>query len=85
MNRTMFQMHGERQRVQHQAARPGEVVNHLEGIALIENVLGRAMIGREAVLSTECWRYGIEIDVERQRPEFAVDVHAVVFEAELFV
>jgi hypothetical protein len=43
----MFQMDGERQRMQRQAARPGEVVNHLEGIALVENVLGRAVVGRE--------------------------------------
>src|SRR5262249_10292566 len=34
---------------------------------------------------TRSRRHGIEIDVERQRPELAVDVHAVVFEAELFV
>jgi hypothetical protein len=78
-------MDGERQRVQHQAARLGEVVNHLEGVALVENVLSRAVVGREVVLSTRFRRHGIEIDVERQRSEVAVDVHAVILEAELFV
>jgi hypothetical protein len=81
----MLQMNRERQGVQHHTAGRGEVVNHLERIALIENVLGRAMVGREAVLPTRFRRHGIEIDVERQRPELAVDVHAVVFQAELFV
>jgi len=85
VEKPMLEMDGERQRMQHQAASFGEVVNHLEGVALVENVLGRAVIGREAVLPTECWRHGIEINVERQRPEVAVDVHAVVLEAELFV
>src|SRR5215813_14079990 len=81
----MFQMDGKRQRMQHQAARPGEVMNHLEGVALIENVLARAMVGRQTVLPTGCGRHRIEIDVERQRSEVAVDVHAVVLETELFM
>src|SRR5215510_8114406 len=81
----MFQMDGKWQCMQHQAARLGEVVNHLEGVALIENVLGRAMVGRQTVLPTGCGRHRIEIDVERQRSEVAVDVHAVILETELFV
>src|SRR5262245_4723901 len=71
--------------MQHQAACAGKVVNHLEGITLIENVLGRAVIGREAVFSTRFRRYRIEINVERQRSEVAVDVYAVVLEDALFV
>src|SRR5262252_4598209 len=85
VEKPMFQMDGKRQRMQHQAARPGEVVDHLEGVALIENVLGRAMVGRQTVLPTGCGWHRIEIDVECQRSEVAVDVHAVVLEAEFFV
>src|SRR5262249_37175947 len=74
-----------RQGVQHQAAGRGEVVNHLERVALIENVLGCAVIGRQAIFSARLRRHRIEIDIQGQRSEIAVDIHAVIFEAQLLV
>jgi hypothetical protein len=59
-------MNGEGQGMQHQAAGLGEVMNHLEGIVLIENVLGRTVIGGETVFSPRFLGHGIEINVERQ-------------------
>ena len=81
----MFQMDGKRQRVQHQAARPSEVVNHLEGVTLIKDMLRRSMVRREAVLPTVFRRNGVEIDIECQRSKIAVNVHTIIFEAQLFV
>src|SRR5262245_18463674 len=73
-------MHRERQRMQHQAARGSKIVDHLERIALIENMLARAMIGGEAIFPAAVRWHRVEIQVESQRSEIAVDVHAVVFE-----
>src|SRR5262249_287046 len=81
----MFQVNRERQGVQHQAAGRGEVVNHLERVALIENVLGCAVIGRQAIFPTRLRRHCIEIDIQDQRSKLAVDIHAVIFEAQLLV
>src|SRR6516225_1639095 len=85
VEKSMLQMDGERQRMQHQAARLGEVVNHLEGVALIKDMFRRSMVRREAVLPTVFRRNGVKIDIECQRSKIAVNVHAIIFEAQLFV
>src|SRR5262245_16245787 len=82
---SMFQVNRERQGVQHQAAGRGEIVNHLERVALIENVLSCAVIGRQAVFPARLLRHRIEVDIQGQRSEIAVDIHAVIFEAQLLV
>jgi hypothetical protein len=48
-------------------------------------MLARPVIGGEAVFAAAIRRHLVEIEIERQRPEIAVNVHAVVFEPELFM
>jgi hypothetical protein len=85
VEKAVLQVDRERQRMQHQAARRGKIVDRLEGVALIKNMLARAMIGGEAVFAATIGRHGIEIEIERQRSEIAVDVHTIVFEAEMLM
>jgi hypothetical protein len=75
----------ERQRVQHVATRRREVVHHLEGVVLVQDVLGRSMIRGQPVFAAIGRRHGIEIDVEREGAEVAVDIDTVVLEPQLLV
>src|SRR5262245_12807959 len=81
----MFQMHREGQGVQHQPARRGEVMDHLERVILIEKMFGRPVVGGQTVFASTIRRHGVEVDVERERAEIPVDIDAIVLEAQAFV
>src|SRR5262245_30152011 len=60
-------------------------MHHFERCALIEDMLRRAMVRREAVLPAIFHRHRIEIYIECQRSKIAIDVDAIIFKAKFFV
>src|ERR1700722_205338 len=62
VEKSMLEVNGKRHRVQHEAADHGEVMHHLEHVVLIENVLGGAVVGDEAVLTDVLRRAWVEVE-----------------------
>src|SRR5262245_43267522 len=78
----VFKMDGEGYRVQHEPRWLGEVVHHLEHIVLIENVLGGAVVGDEAVLTDMLRRARVEVEIERDGIELRIEIDAMISKPE---
>src|SRR5436190_7989928 len=81
IEKSVLEVNGERHRVQHEAARHGEVMHHLEYVVLIENVLGSAVVGDEAVLADMLRRAGVEVEIEGNGIELRIEVDAMIGKA----
>jgi hypothetical protein len=60
-------------------------MNRFESIALIEDVLVRSMICREAVFPAAIGGHRVEVEIQRQRTEIAINIYTVIFEPEAFM
>jgi hypothetical protein len=56
-------------------------MHHLEHIVLIENVLGSAVVGDEAVLADMLRRAGVEVEIEGNGIELRIEVDAMIGKA----
>lgn len=59
-------------------------MNHLEGLQLVRDMLGRPEVGHEAEPSPQAPWYPSRVEVESERPRTAVDVDARVLKPEGF-
>src|SRR3984893_6914567 len=81
IEKSVLEVDCERHRVQHEAAGHGEIMHHLEHVVLIENVLGGAMVGDEAVLAGMLRRTWVEVEIEGNGIELRIEIDAMIGEA----
>ena len=81
----MFQVNRKRDCMNHNAARLREFMHCFEDIVLVDQVLGGPMIGHQTVAGQMLFRHAVEIQIQHEGADPAVDIDAMIGQAERLV